>query len=139
MFTGGPGTGKSRVTEAVGRVYQSLGVLSSGHLTEVAGLDLAGKDSQDTGTLVREAAGRACGGLLLITDVHVCAAGLEARDQQGLRHLQEVMPELRDDLVVILAGPRARTRALLRASPAVAARFPAVIDFPPYSAGRWPA
>ena len=62
IFTGGPGSGKSRAAAAVGRVYRALGVLSSGHLTEVAGPDLAGATGRETGRLVREAASRARAG-----------------------------------------------------------------------------
>jgi hypothetical protein len=32
VFTGGPGSGKSRAAKAVGRIYRGLGMLSSGHL-----------------------------------------------------------------------------------------------------------
>lgn len=36
VFTGGPGSGKSRAAAAVARAYCKLGVLSSGHVLEVA-------------------------------------------------------------------------------------------------------
>jgi hypothetical protein len=38
-----------------------------------------------------------------------------------------------DELAVILAGQTDPLRALLHASPALAARFPAVIEFPGYT------
>jgi SpoVK/Ycf46/Vps4 family AAA+-type ATPase len=135
VFTGGPGTGKSRTAGAVGGIYRRLGVLTSGHLTEVASADLAGPTSQETANLVREAASRERGGVLLITDADAYA-NPRARDQQVLRCLHEVLTEIRDDLVVILAGPPGQLRRLLRASPALASRFPVIIDFPAYTAGQ---
>lgn len=135
VFTGGPGSGKSRAAGAVGRIYSGLGVLSSGHLTEVASADLPGTTNQETGRLVREAASRACGGVLLITDAHAYA-GLQADDQRVLRYLQEALTDFRDDLVVILAGQPGQLRSLLRARPALASRFPVIIDFPRYTAGQ---
>src|SRR5260370_26624495 len=48
VFTGGPGTGKSRTAAAVGGIYRRLGVLTSGHLTGVASADLAGPPTQET-------------------------------------------------------------------------------------------
>ena len=42
----------------------------------------------------------------------------------------------RDALAVILAGQADPLHGLLRVSPALAARFPAVIDFPSYTAGQ---
>ncbi len=135
VFTGDPGSGKSRAAAAVARVYRALGVLSSGHLTEVAGQDLAGSTSRETGRLVREAASRARGGVLLITDAHAYA-GLRYGDQQVLRCLQEVLAEQREDLVVILAGQADQLRSLLHATPRLASRFPAAVDFPGYTAAQ---
>ena len=42
VFTGGAGTGKSRAARAVADLYQQLGLLTYGKLTEIAAADLAG-------------------------------------------------------------------------------------------------
>ena len=63
---GDPGAGKSRTAGAAGGTCPRLGVLSSGHLTEVASADLAGTTSPETSNLVREAARRARGGVLSV-------------------------------------------------------------------------
>jgi hypothetical protein len=50
--------------------------------------------------------------------------------------LTEYRNERRDELAVILAGQAAPLRSLLHASPSLAARFRAVIDFPGFTPGQ---
>jgi hypothetical protein len=132
VFTGGPGAGKTRAAKAVARIYTELGLLMFGHLHEIAATDLTGTTLQETGTLVAEAARRASGDLLMINDAHVWYE-LPDRGRHLLRCLYK---ELTDSgrLAVILAGQQGPLRDMLHASPALAARFPAVIDFPGYTA-----
>jgi stage V sporulation protein K len=40
VFTGGPGTGKSRAARAIATLYQQLGLLTYGKLTEIEAADL---------------------------------------------------------------------------------------------------
>jgi hypothetical protein len=42
IFTGGPGTGKSRAATAIARLYRDLDVLCDGNLIEIHAADLAG-------------------------------------------------------------------------------------------------
>ena len=135
VFTGGPGTGKSRAARAVARVYRELGLLSSGHLDEVAAASMAGTTPRETGIFVGETVRRATGGIVMIPDAHAWSR-LPDCGQQVLRRLYQELTERRDDLAVILAGQASPLRDLLRASPPLAARFPAVIDFPGYTAGQ---
>jgi hypothetical protein len=90
------------------------------------------------GTLISEAVRRAGGGIL-ITNVHAWRE-LPDRGQHVLRCLYRELTESRDhwrdELAVILAGHKAPLNDLLKASPALAARFPAVIDFPGYTAAQ---
>ena len=134
IFTGGPGTGKTRAAKAVTRIYTELGLLSFGHLREIAAADLAGATLQETGTLVAEAARRASGDLLMIND----ADAWYRLPDRGRHLLCCLYKELTDSgrLAVILAGQQGPLREMLLASPALAARFPAVIDFPGYTAAQ---
>ena len=70
VFTGGAGTGKSKVARILGRIYAELGVLSSGHLVEVDRSDLVGEYVSESGPRVRRAVERAHGGVLAINDAH---------------------------------------------------------------------
>lgn len=139
VFTGGPGSGKTRAARAVTRIYGELGLLSLGHLCEIAAADLLGTTLQETGTLVGEAARRAAGDLLMISDAHTWYR-LPDRGRHLLRCLYKELTDSRDhsggQLAVILAGRAGPLRDLLSADPALAARFPVIIDFPGYSAGQ---
>ena len=139
VFTGGPGYGKTRMAQAVARLYTGLGLLAFGHLHEIAAADLIGSTLQETGTLVEEAARRAGGDLLMINDAHAWY-GLPDRGRHLLRCLYKELTFARDhaagQLAVILAGRAGPLGDLLRGSPALAARFPVVIDFPGYTAGQ---
>ena len=139
VFTGGPGCGKTRAARAVARLYTGLGLLAFGHLREIAAADLAGTTLQETGTLVADAARRAGGDLLMINDAHAWY-GLPDRGRHVLGCLYQELTFSRDhaagQLAVILAGRAGPLGDLLRASPALAARFPVVIDFPGCTAGQ---
>jgi hypothetical protein len=137
VFTGGPGTGKSRAAAAVARDYRDLGLLPLGHVAEVAAADLADKKPWEAARLVDEAAGRIRGGVLMITEAHGWY-DLPDHGRQMLRCLYQLLNQVRDrhreDLAVILAGQAHPLGELLRTSPALATRFPAVINFPGYTA-----
>jgi len=101
----------------------------------VAAASVAGATPRETRVLVGETVRRATGGIVMIPDAHAWCR-LPDRGQQVLRRLYQELTEWRDDLAVILAGQAGPLRGLLRASPPLAARFPAVIDFPGYTAGQ---
>jgi AAA lid domain/ATPase family associated with various cellular activities (AAA) len=136
VFTGGPGTGKSRAARAVASLYQQLGLLTYGKLTEIEAADLVGATPRDTAVQVAEAV-RPTGDLLMITGVHAWHA-LPGHGQHVLRCLYQAMTHdhkrgRNEELVIILSGQSGPVREMLAASPALAARFPAVIDFPGYT------
>ena len=136
MFTGGAGTGKSRAARAVADLYQQLGLLTYGKLTEIAAADLAGTTPRDTVVQVAEAV-KPTGDLLMITGAHAWHA-LPGHGQHVLRCLYQAMTHdhkhsRNGELVIILAGQADPLHDMLAASPALAARFPAVIDFPGYT------
>ena len=137
VFTGDPGSGKTRAARAMARIYTGLGLLAFGQLREIAAADLAGSTLQETGTLVEEAARRAGGDLLMINDAPAWY-GLPDRGRHVLRFLYKELTFSRDhaagQVAVILAGRACALHDPQRANPALAARFPAVIDFPGYTA-----
>jgi hypothetical protein len=139
IFSGGPGSGKTRAAKAVARIYAELGLLS-GDLREIAAADLVGTTLRETGVLVDEMASHAAGDLVMINDAHAWY-GLPDHGRHVLRCLYKELTVSRDHshnhssgLSVILAGPEGPLRGMLADNPALAARFPAVITFPGYTA-----
>jgi hypothetical protein len=129
VFTGPPGTGKTRVAATVGRIYRQIGLLSNGNLTEVTRTDLSGDYSYHTRTLVGEAIKRADGGILLISDAHL-PGSTPIEDARAVRLLEaQLTAHRRGGLVVILAGPDQPLSQFLASRPSLASRFPAVIPF----------
>ena len=84
-----------------------------------------------------EAARRSSGALLMINDAHHWDR-LPDHGRHLLRCLYQELTDSRDhsggQLAVILAGRAGPLRDLLHANPALAARFPAVVGFPGYTA-----
>ena len=76
------------------------------------------------------------GDLVMITGAHAWH-DLPGHGQHLLRCLYQLLTEARrfhgDELAVILAGRAGPLRDMLHTSPALAARFPAIIDFPGYT------
>jgi transcriptional regulator with XRE-family HTH domain len=136
VFTGGPGSGKSRAAAALGCTYQKLGVLTRGHVIEAPAADLAGTGPQETAKLLAEAIRPATGGILVVNAAHEWQQ-LPDRGQQVLRRLYAELTEYRnerkDELAVILAGRADQLRELLDGNPSLAPRFRAVIPFPGYT------
>jgi hypothetical protein len=135
VFTGGPGVGKSRAATAIARLYRDLGVLHYGNLIEIPAADLAGITPRDTAAQIREAV-KVTGNLVMITGAHAWR-DLPDHGQHILRCLYQLLTDSRkfhgDELAVILSGRPDPLRAMLDASPELAARFFAVIAFPGYT------
>jgi hypothetical protein len=135
IFTGGPGTGKSRAATAIARPYRDLDVLCDGNLIEIPCRGPGWPHPRDTATQIREAI-KVTGNLVMITGAHAWH-DLPDRGQHLLRCLYQLLTEARkyrgDELAVILAGRAGPLRGMLHASPALAARFPATIHFPGYT------
>ncbi|WP_051467860.1 AAA family ATPase [Actinomadura oligospora] len=130
VFTGNPGTGKSRVARVLGRMYADLGRLSTGVLVETDRADLVGEFPGETAAKVRAAVERALGGVLLVRDVHVFATAEGARGREAVDVLLSAVQAHPDDLLVVLTGPEAELNGLLRSHSDLAATFPRVVRFP---------
>jgi AAA lid domain len=134
VFTGGPGTGKSRAAAAIARLYRDLGVLSYGNLIELHAADLVGATARDTATQIREAV-KVTGDLVMITGAHA-RHDLPDRGQHLLRCLYQILTEARkyhgDELALILPARPARSATCCTPHP----RWPpgyAIADFPGYT------
>jgi SpoVK/Ycf46/Vps4 family AAA+-type ATPase len=130
VFSGGAGTGKSKVARILGRIYAELGVLSSGHLVEVDRSDLVGEYVSESGPRVRRAVERAQGGVLAINDAHNLMPGESPRNREAIDVLLACVQGHPDDLVVVLCGPEGQMNGLLKSDSELSALFPKRLRFP---------
>ena len=135
IFTGPPGTAKTTVARLIAAVYAQLGLLSAGHLIEVARADLIGRYIGETAPRVTQAVAAALGGVLFIDEAYTLALSDSPSDYgpEAIATLLKLMEDHRGDLVVIAAGYEPEMHALLQANPGLASRFPRTVQFPGYT------
>ena len=133
-FLGNPGTGKTSVARLIGRLYQSIGLLSRGQLVEVQRADLVAGYVGQTAIKTQEAFDRAIGGALFIDEAYTLASG-GANDfgQEAIDTLLKNMEDHRDDALVIAAGYDKPMERFLQSNPGLLSRFSKVLHFDDYS------
>lgn len=134
-FTGNPGTGKTTVAHRMAGLLHRLGYVRKGHLVSVTRDDLVGQYIGHTAPKTREVLKRAMGGVLFIDEAYYLYRPDNERDygQEAIEILLQVMENMRDDLVVILAGYADRMESFFQSNPGFRSRIAHHIEFPDYS------
>jgi SpoVK/Ycf46/Vps4 family AAA+-type ATPase len=134
VFTGNPGTGKTTVARHIGRIYKSLGLLSSGHVVEVDRSQLVGGYIGQTAIKTREALDSAKGGVLFIDEAYSLARD-HANDygHEAIETILAYMENNRGPIVVVVAGYPAEMQTFMSMNPGLASRFDYTLPFPDYS------
>ena len=134
VFSGNPGTGKTMVARLMSRIYKSLGVLSKGHLVEVDRSGLVAGYVGQTAIKTSEVIEKAKGGVLFIDEAYALTnRGSTDYGQEAVDTLLKAMEDMREDLVVIVAGYTELMKAFVHSNPGLESRFNRFMFFPDYT------
>lgn len=136
VFSGNPGTGKTTVARLLARIYNSLDLLSKGHLVEVDRSGLVGGYVGQTALKVQEVVQKALGGVLFIDEAYSLTSNKDSNDygREAVETLLKAMEDNRDDLIIIVAGYTELMEKFLDSNPGLRSRFNKYILFEDYNA-----
>jgi len=132
VFIGNPGTGKTTVAEMMGRIYQKMGLLSSGHVHVVDRVDLVGEYIGQTAPKVKEAIQKARGGVLFIDEAYALARTNDDTKDFGREVIEILMKEMSNgegDIAIVAAGYPREMKHFLNSNPGLKSRFKLVYQF----------
>lgn len=136
VFSGNPGTGKTTVANMLGKIYNSLGLLSHGKVHEVGRADLVGEFIGQTAPKVKKAIDKARGGILFIDEAYSLTNRGDDKKDFGREVIEVLLKEMSDgegDLAIICAGYPKEMQRFLNSNPGMTSRLRNIVHFPDYT------
>ena len=134
VFTGNPGTGKTTIARAIGKIYKTLGILEKGHMIETDRSGMVAGYVGQTAEKVNEIVNQAMGGILFIDEAYSLVSESEGDfGQEAINTLLKQMEDHRDSLIVIVAGYTNEMNSFINSNPGLRSRFNRYIQFDDYS------
>lgn len=127
MFLGSPGTGKTTVAKALGRILRQAGVLSRGHVVCRERSELLGPNYSNEETNTLDAIKEARGGILFIDEAYQLYQKDDPRDPGRLvieTLITALSDETRRDWMLILAGYPDEMKSMFSMNPGLRSRIP---------------
>jgi len=133
-FAGSPGTGKTTFARFYAQEIRRIGLLKKGHLVEVSRSELVGEFAGQTATKTTAVVQKARGGVLFIDEAYSLKNSKDdAFGQECIDTLVKLIEDLRNDIVVILAGYTDEMRQFLHLNTGLKSRIPHFIHFEDYT------
>jgi len=138
VFTGNPGTGKSTAARLIGQAFAELGILKSNTNTTPPFIEIHHADiiSELVGLAEKEVIQKfreAKGGVLFIDEIYTFLGKSEGQNSEKIvGAITQMLEDMRDEVVVIIAGYPKEVEEFLDCNPGLRSRFSNVIHFPDY-------
>lgn len=125
LFLGDPGTGKTTVARQMGRILQSMTLLSNGMVWEYRREDLMGENYGSQELATKEALNKSRGGVLFLDEAYQCFKGSTDKHDPAYHILETLMPEFgKPNRCIIMAGYKQDMQELFRVNPGFRSRIP---------------
>lgn len=134
-FVGPPGSGKTSIAGITARYLNARGILPTSKVITVNATQLIRSHVGETAQLLREAADRADGGVLIIDEFHGFESAYQGGNvaQDAMRAIVQIVNEKRNSLCIIAAGYEADVERVFKFDDGADRRFPHTVEFKNYS------